>query len=182
MKGMYDLSQRRIGHVAGGPHEFVLLGRDPIDGILGKIGRLAALIHPLPVLIEADRPQVLAEAPETVHVTIANPAPIDKLNAKLEGALRFAHELLLIQPDDFVEQLDHRDRGFANADDAYVVRFDDANLVLAPEHLGQCRGRHPAGGATANNDDIPQLGVPDFWHRSAFLTRKGPGRTSRPGP
>ena len=64
--------------------------------------------------MEVRGPELLAELPEAVDVAVAQLAPVDKLDAQLEGALGFADELVLVQFHDLVEQPNGGNGGFAD--------------------------------------------------------------------
>jgi hypothetical protein len=79
-----DLVQRRVLDLLRRPHELVPARRDMIDAVVAELRRLAEPMHPLPVLLEADRPQALADSPETVDIAFARISPVDELDAELE--------------------------------------------------------------------------------------------------
>jgi len=96
----------------------------------------------------------VTEGAETVEVAIANARPIHEFDAELEGALRRADELGLVDFQQLVEQFQVRHRGFAHADGADLFGFDQPDREGAREQLGQGGRGHPACGATADDHDV----------------------------
>ena len=91
---------------------------------------------------------------EGMDVAVADARPVDELDAQLERGLGLGHELALVDADALVEEADVRQRGLAHADDADLARLDQMDVALfRPEHGSESRGRHPAGGATADDHD-----------------------------
>jgi hypothetical protein len=129
------------------------LGRSARDRVVLQRARLAQRAHLVPVLLEADHPQVLPEAAEAVHVAVAVLAPVDEFHRQLVGAVGGFHEFGLVDAGDLVEALDHRDGRLADADDADRFGIDEADLVAPAQRRGQRGGRHPPGGAAADDHD-----------------------------
>jgi len=94
-----------------------------------------------------------------VDVAVAQPAPVDELDAQLEGGAGLAHELVLVELEGMVVDVDERDRGLAHAHGADVVGLDQRDLPGRAQQLGQRGGGHPAGGAAAGHDDALDVGV-----------------------
>ena len=88
---------------------------------MAQVGRVARLVHAQPVLIKGQRGQILANAPEAMHVALADAAPVAKLDAELEGGARFAHEGAFVDLQQLVEQPDHGNGRLAHADRSNVV-------------------------------------------------------------
>ena len=107
-----------------------------------------------PEMMERQSVQVGAELAETVRVAVADRAPVHELDAELERAARGAQELILVDAQNAIEGDDVRNRRLADTDDADLVRFHETNRARAPEVVRKCCGRHPAGGATADDDDV----------------------------
>ena len=81
------------------------------------------------------------------------PRPIAKLDAQFERPLRAADEVVFVNAQNAVEDLDLRNGGLANPDDAYLVGLDEFDLDHAP-HQFRKRGRgHPACRPTAHDND-----------------------------
>src|ERR1700692_4591774 len=91
---------------------------------------------------------------ETVNIRIAESTPVDELDAQLECALGLTDEIILVKLQGSIELPDGRYCGFANTDRADFVGFDQANVVIADQHLGHGRCRHPAGSASADDHDV----------------------------
>ena len=73
-------------------------------------------------------------------------APVDELDAELERALAGGEEFVLVDPDHVVERMQRRDRRFADADGADLVRFDqdDLDRVLVEQLEKAAAAIHPA--------------------------------------
>jgi len=100
-----------------------------------------------------------AEVAEAVEEAVADVAPVAELDAELEAALRLPDEVGAVQAQGAVVGADGRQRGFADADGADVGRLHQHDLAgrraaHLRKALGQRRGRHPAGGAAAHDDDL----------------------------
>src|SRR5688572_2769533 len=117
-----------------------------------KARRFAHRAKAQPISAERRAFHVEAERSERVDVTIANAAPIAKLDAEFERRLRLADEIVLVDPEHAVEEADVGERGFADADDAHFLGFDqgDGAVAVAQEAV-ECGGRHPAGRSSAND-------------------------------
>ena len=103
--------------------------------------------------MERDVGQVAAHGSEGMHVRLPLLAPVDELDAELEGALRLPQEIVFVDLHQLVELRDRRDRRLAHTDDADLGRFDQRDRQSRPQHARQ-RGRgHPSGGAASGNDD-----------------------------
>src|SRR5258706_9778884 len=94
------------------------------------------------------------EGTEGMQVGIARAVPIPELDPELKGGARRLHEARLLHADQFIEHLEVRQRGLAHADRTDLVRFDQRDcVVLAWQARGERGGRHPPGGATAEDRD-----------------------------
>ena len=145
MEGIGDLRQRRLRHVGARAHELVVQAGHRVDRVVLQLLGRAGQVLLEPVLMEVDRPRVLAHHPETMDVAIAEARPVDELDAELEGGLGLPHELVLVELEHGIEHDDGRDGRLADAHRADFLRLDQRDRVAPLEHLGERRGRHPAG-------------------------------------
>ena len=86
--------------------------------------RIAERLALQPVVVELDPLHVEAVEAERMDVVVARPRPVAELDAELVGRVGRADEIMLVEAEHGVEQVDLRDRRFADADDADLVRFD----------------------------------------------------------
>ncbi len=105
-------------------------------------------------LVEGDAVEVLAVSAEGVEVTIADLTPIDELDPKLAGAASLTQKFRFGNVEHRVEAANRRDGGFAYADRADRVGFDqgDGALPIIEEPHKRC-SRHPSGGAATDDYD-----------------------------
>src|SRR5688572_29515736 len=97
---------------------------------------------------------VQAKRPERMDVTVSGSSPVDELDAELEGRLRLADEVVLVEAQHPVEVLDLRDRRLADAHRADFLGLDDLDpAVVVLQDSRQRRRGHPAGGSAANYND-----------------------------
>src|SRR5947209_17367608 len=99
--------------------------------------------------------EVCAVRSERMEIAFSECAPIDKLNAKLERALGRGEELILVQTQHVVECDERRDRRFANADRADLVRLHEDDFDRAARERSRQGGcGHPAGSSSADDDNL----------------------------
>src|SRR5688500_17111057 len=84
MECVGDLSQCVMLHLLGRAHGLVSARGDMIEAVVTENRRLTERVHALPVLFEANGPQVLADAPESVNVAVTDLSPVDEFDAQLE--------------------------------------------------------------------------------------------------
>src|SRR5688500_607147 len=125
-----------------------------VDAVVAEPRRLAEPMHALPVLLEADRPQVLADSSEAMDVTIADIAPVDELDSELERTLRGANEVVLVDLEQLIEGPDVRDRRLSDTDGPDFVGLDEHDAITASQDFRQCGRAHPAGRASADDHDV----------------------------
>ncbi len=106
----------------------------------------------IPEMMEVEPLHLLTISAEGVEIPVPDPAPVDELDAEFERRAGLADELRLVDAQQAVEVEDMRDRRLADPDGADRLRFDQVDLHPG-QHMGQRRGRHPAGGAAADHDD-----------------------------
>jgi hypothetical protein len=103
-------------------------------------------------MVEAHAADRRAIGAERVDVAVARLAPVAELDAQLVGRLGLAHEIGLVEAQGGVEMSDVRHGRLADADGADLGRFHQADGDRQAGELGgQGRGRHPAGGAAADD-------------------------------
>src|SRR5690242_19651302 len=89
-----------------------------------------------------------------MEVAVAAPCPVDELNAELEGRLRAADEVVLIDTEHLIEQANRRNRRLADAHRADLRGFDQRDRAeRARQRVRQGGRRHPAGSAAADYCD-----------------------------
>jgi len=138
--------------------ELVLPRRHRLQRIFLDVGRFAHLIQFQPIGVEVHALHVDAERPERVDVGMAEARPVFEFDAQLERRLGLAHEIVLVDAERAVEDAQLRDRGFADADRADFFGLNQADFaILVLQEAPQRCGRHPAGGAPANNHDPAQF-------------------------
>src|SRR2546429_3288294 len=144
------------------------MSRHPVEAVVPQ-GLATALHHFLqPIVVERNIGEILADAAESVHVAMTRLVPIDELYAELEGALRLAQEIVLVDAQQIIVQRYRRDGRLADPDDADLVRLHQRDGETRTHDLGDRCSRHPPGGATAgDNDRLELLGV----QGSSLLTR-----------
>jgi hypothetical protein len=99
------------------------------------------------------RTEQVAEVAEGVEVVLAHLQPVAEADTQLVGAVRGAQELALVDADQLVVVTDGREGGFAHTDDADVLGLDHLDGGAALQSGDQRRGHHPAGAATAHDND-----------------------------
>src|SRR3546814_1187014 len=85
--------------VVGQVRELARKRRDQFQAILliGRVMPLRAAVHP--EMLEARRPMILAGQPEAVEIAGADIIPVVEQYAQLEGRLRRAHEIGLVDAE-----------------------------------------------------------------------------------
>ena len=95
---------------------------------------------------------VLAEG---VDVAVPDLAPVHKLDAELERALGRSNEVILVQPEQIVEQANLGDGRLPHPDRADLFGLDQVDVaVVGAQDLGEGRRRHPARSPPAHDDDL----------------------------
>src|SRR6476620_1847475 len=84
-----------------------------------------------PQLVRMKPQHVAADLPEPVDIGFARRAPIDEVDPQLEGRLALADQLQGIDPGQRHQVADVRDRRFADADDADLLRLYQPDLDLS---------------------------------------------------
>jgi hypothetical protein len=150
--GVDDVRQR-IARIVRGTAE---LSRPRGDGAQIIVVELACLraelrAQPKPILVEGELIDIRSVPAEGVEVARALSAPVDELDAELERSPGTADEFVLVEAQHLIELHDHRDGGFAHANGADRLGFDDQDLGSPlPQRARQRGGGHPARGASAH--------------------------------
>src|SRR3546814_1199302 len=109
---------------------------------------------PILELVERDAVDLVPVIAERMHITLADRAPVDEFDPRLERALRCRDELVLVDPEHLVEAEDRRNRRFAHADRADLRRSAPRHPgAAAVEVASERSGGHPAGGARADEHE-----------------------------
>ena len=119
-----------------------------------NIAHLAGEMSLEPILVKRQQAAVAAHNAEAVHVRVAETAPVDELNAQFERGLGLTDELVFVDVERLIELPDLRNRGFADANRADFVGFDQADAEIAEQHLGHGGRGHPSGRAAADDDNV----------------------------
>src|SRR3546814_20097341 len=75
-------------------------------------------------LVERDAVDLVPVIAERMHITLADRAPVDEFDPRLERALRCRDELVIVDTEHLVEAADRRNRRLAHADRVDLRRFD----------------------------------------------------------
>src|SRR6185312_6460272 len=135
--------------------------------------RFAHLPQLEPELMELDRLQIQAVDAEGMQVPASRAVPVDELDAELEGSLRVAEEIVLVDLEQTVERPDGRDRRLSHPDGADLVGLDQRHgdpAVLY--HARQSRRGHPPRSSAAHDHDFPDRSRAGLWCRCG--THAGP--------
>ena len=152
--GVCDARERRIRrHVARAGDELAGRRGGGVERILADVVRLALEVQLEPVLVEGQRPVVVADRAEAVDVASTHAAPVDELDAELEGAAHRADEFDFVDLQRVVERAQVRHGRLAHADRADVFGLDELDGALALERVREAGGRHPAGGPASHDHD-----------------------------
>ena len=91
-------------------------------------------------------------------------APVLEFDAQFAGPLRGAHDLELVEPERAKEIANRGHGGFADPHRADLRRIDHRDLeAVLREVVGKAGGRHPARGATSDDDEFPDA-VVSHWN------------------
>jgi hypothetical protein len=104
-------------------------------------------------MVEMDPVEVGPEPSERVEILPANRSEVGEVDAELEGCVGGPHELGLVDSEAFDKVAQVRQSRLADADDADLGGFDQSDGAGVGKPPDQSRGRHPAGGAAAEDDD-----------------------------
>ena len=124
------------------------------EAVVGQRARVAGIHAAPPQVVEVDAADRMPERAERVDVGEARLAPIAELDAELERGLRLGDQLALVEADRAIERAQLRQRCLADADDADLVAFDQADVGRRlAEQADEPGGGHPAGGPAADDHD-----------------------------
>src|SRR3546814_21134074 len=84
--------------------------------IVGERPRDALAPAAQPILRKLQDAEAAPDLAESVHIGIADPAPVAKFDPQLERPLRFADEFILVEVDQRVEQADGGNGRFTASD------------------------------------------------------------------
>ncbi|PAV70132.1 hypothetical protein WR25_17276 [Diploscapter pachys] len=104
------------------------------------------------IMVEIDRARSGAERTERVDIAVADRTPVAKLDPQLKRRARPRHEFRLGDAQPFVEGTDMGQGGFADANHADRLRFDQVNLSAMRQQSRDRRRGHPARGPAAHDD------------------------------
>ena len=108
----------------------------------------------VPVGMEGDAALGQARGTERVYVALSRPCPVLELDPELEGRLRLAQEIVLVDGVGAKVVDDRRDGRLADAHRADLLRLDEPDgAPEVREGLRQRRGGHPARGASPDDED-----------------------------
>ena len=156
LESVGDLRQRRVGDIQRSGESTLRRGHagegELVDAL--KATESAQLEE---IVMEGYCFDRHAEHAKRMQITIADPCPVIEADAELEGRLRTANEIVLVDAEQAVEGENLRNGCLAYADRADLLGFDQRDAaVRLTQHLGQ-RGRgHPARGAAPHDDDAAQ--------------------------
>src|SRR6185369_4039033 len=123
------------------------------QAVLIDVRRVAELPELQPELMKLHRLDIRSEAAEGMQVALAR-KPVDEFDAELEGRLRLAYEVVLVDAEHPMERDEMRDRRFTHTDGADLLRLDQADARAGfSQRLRERSGGHPPRRATANDDD-----------------------------
>ncbi|VVT14865.1 conserved hypothetical protein [Sphingomonas aurantiaca] len=133
--------------------EAVALGGGDRDRIVADRPGAACRGKAEPVMVEADIVERSAETAERVNVAVADRAEIAEVDPELEGRMRGAHEIGLVQAQAFDEGTDVRQRCLTDPDDPDIRRLDQMDRARDRQQPHKRRGRHPPSRPAAHHDD-----------------------------
>ncbi len=119
-----------------------------------KIERSGVALFPelVPDLVKRYAFNFVTIISERVKIAFTLFGPVDKLDAELKGSAYRGQHVGLINADQFIETQKRRDGGFANANDANILGFNQRDIGQAfIRKLGKCRCRHPSSGPSSND-------------------------------
>src|SRR3546814_195480 len=127
--------------------------RQFVERVAIEPGGNAHLPRAQPVMLERDQPHVASDIAERVHVAMPVAEPVFEFDPELEGAVRRAHEMILVDPECVEIEPQLRNRRFTDADGADRLRFDQPDPIAALQEPPERGGGHPPRGAAAGDHD-----------------------------
>ena len=110
-------------------------------------------------MLKTGGPAVLARETERVNIVFANISPVLERDAQLEGSLDGCDKILLLDLQEFVQGHDGWDGRLTDPNRADLFRLDQLDVEVRAQQPGQRCRRHPAGRATAGDNDFLYLVV-----------------------
>src|SRR5690606_15057184 len=98
------------------------------------------------------QPSFFSSFSKRVDISVSNAAPVFKTDSKLESGRCGPHELLLINPQQFMKSAHWRDRSFSNSYGSNFRRFHQDDVKPIAELPRQCCSSNPSCGTAAGNN------------------------------
>ena len=163
MIGVDDALQRTSGQFID-VAETIRQSGGLVDRIIPESAGVAFADGPQPILVKIALAQIAPDLAESVHVAIAETAPVAELDTQLESAPRSAQEIVFVQAEHPVIFADGRNRRLAHTHRADLLGFHEADIDRGPHGFREQRRGHPAGRAPSGDDDLLDWLVIQHFH------------------